>query len=349
MVRQLHVRHVALVFVLVIFCGGAMAADGPGDRAGPKMLTAYAYVSVKPIPGAGDEMMAYTAETARSSIPGVLFKKLTVVSQGTVEQAMERALKAGADVFLHLRVNPPKKIKHTFRAQVWNPSEDGSRMDGKPIMVLVPVYFLRTYLTVEMSVATSGKWKRGRRTKFSSADAPPAEAGMIISETDIEKNWTKGLKITVPAAIGQAINKRFFRGVTMRIFRIRRDSSRSGKTKGGDNKPSQVGVQIELSNRSRTRIVDPTVTVQHYDGDLKRWEPIASYFDATMPAAPKWTFSGAAIEPGGKGVSEWVMLSLSDFRTLKKRKCRFILRAGPIMRAPAPARSLHPLDTGKSR
>ena len=71
----MYVQGAVLVFAVAICSCLAPGADGPATPPEPKMMTAYAYVTVKAIPGAaGKEMAAYAGKMAREAIPADLFQ-----------------------------------------------------------------------------------------------------------------------------------------------------------------------------------------------------------------------------------------------------------------------------------
>ena len=317
---------------------GVAADKGPQ----PRRLKVYAFVTVKPVAGAAKATIEYVTRMATKGIPEELFEEVTVLADCPVTDARRKALGAKGDVFLHVKVDPPQQltqtIKHTYRLPR---GVGGGRWGGRggrggggagrgTVTVDRSIRILRSHVQVEMSIRNAGSWRRVKQIKLSSADAPPAEAGDIANDTDITEKWGKGVKVTTRAAVERAVNEYFFRNVTLRAI-----EGEPTAPAGDDEAPPKPTVRIELVNRGHCRITDATVTVEKFDTNRKRWEPMTGAAAGgggrggrASASSPVWAFP-ADVDPGEKALSEAVELSVQMFKAMTRERCRFVLHATP--------------------
>ena len=344
------VLSVVMGFIFLLGEAG-LAVAAPAKPPELKKLKAYAFVTVKPVSGAAKTTIAFVMKTARTSIPAAAFGELIVVTEGKLDEAKGQARDAKADVFLHVVVDNPKRVTLPVRWPL------GAILGGRGGRSSRSISTLRTHVGVQMSILNAGNYRRVKSVKLSSADAPPAEAGIIANDTDTTAKWATGVKITVPAAVERALGEYFFRGVTLKAVQSAPEDVDVDDI-DLDAGPPKPKIRIELTNRSHCRVTDATVTVERYDTNLKRWEPIDGYFrlgprgdrggrggrggrgdaggrgfqlQAVTNGSGKWTFL-EEVEPGEQALSEEQEVAINIFNTMTgKTQCRFVLHAAPAV------------------
>ena len=325
-----------------LLAAGTLAADPPAE---PTKLTACAYVTVRRTDLVSKAGLVRVEKAAREGIPEQRFGKLTVIAEGTLLEAKRKAADEEANVFLHVTVGEPARIRRrqtrTFR---WGRHSRRMGFDS-------PMSTLRCPMTVELSTPEGKAWRQAATVKLTSADVAGAEEDVPGDRTDIAEPWAKSVRRLARAGCEKALASHFLRNVTLKAV----ECEPSDVKDAADKDALKSFVKVELLNRSRCRIADATVTTERYNARMKRWEAIdaprgltswlerrfgrredARKEDAGQGAETiRWPIPGH-VDPGGKGFSEPRPVGEKTFMTMRKDKCRLVLHATPLIWRPGP-------------
>ena len=174
--------------------------------------------------------------------------------------------------------------------------------------------------------------------------------------------WGDGVKATVPAAVYRTLREYFFRGVTLKAEKVKAEKLKPDDI-DPEAGPPKAKIRISLVNRSHSRIIDAVVTVQRYNSQRKRWEPIDGYErlgaggrggrggrgrggrgggggggrgiaeaadDAPVAGHLTWKFA-EDIDPGEQVMSGELALTATLLGVMNRAKCRFVLQGTPAV------------------
>jgi len=347
----------------------AEPATQPAAPARPKKVTAYAYVTVRPPRGASKATKAFIAKAVADAIPAERFERLTVGKAKTLAKSKIAAVEAKAQVFLHLICAAPRLVEFTQkigsatvmyqvgpRRRRRRPWRRG-RGDGGDLEITL--YTVRTPLTVEMSVAAGAQWRAVRTVRLTSAEVPGAERDEARKPEDLTQPWARALGLMTPAACQRALLLHFLPNVTLRAVECEpvdpaKADADAEDEDGREPQAPQTLVKMELTNRSHCRITDASVTVERFNEARKRWEAIDGprglqawlrRFGRNRDRNAKtlsWPVP-ADVDPGEKAFSEKRPVGEGIFQAMKKRKCRLVLHATPVVWSLRPSRLAHAL------
>lgn len=352
-------RKILVVLVLMQLLTTTLAAERQPSQPAPEpqKLVAYAYVTVRPSNLASKATHKFVIRAAQRAIPAGRFEKLTVATEGTLNEARKKALGEKAQIFLYVIMGEPTKITYRRRVRV-------RRGWGRRGSVSVPQPFctLRTPVVVELSAAPKGQWQQVGTVKLTSADVAGAEEESPRDIKDISGPWGRAARTVVPAGCERAINRYFLRHVSLRAIEC--EPAKSGSAGGEDAQSARTPIQIELVNRSHCRILDATVTAEQYNESRKRWEPVGASGpiqrlldvldrrtggDGSGAGQPDgeiiWTVP-AGVDPGEKALSRKMGVSDAVLLALRGKKCRLVLHATPAvwtLRPPGQPHRLKPV------
>ena len=351
MIRRTSALSLIAISIVLLSAASVGAAEAEKPKPQLRKLKAFALVTVKPVAGAEETTAPYIIKLAKEAIPAGAFEQLTVLTEGKLDAAKTQAREAKADIFLSIVIANPERVKIPLPpvAALLGGRGRGGRRRRRTIDVL------RTHVAVQMSVLSGAKWKPVKAVKFSSADAPPAEAGLIMPNTDIAEKWGAGVKATIPAAVYRTLGEYFFRGVTLKAEKVKPEKKLKPDDIDPEAGPPKAKIRISLANRSHCRIIDAVVTVQRYNGQRKRWEPIDGYerlgvggrrgggrggrggrgiAEADDAAAEfgdqTWKFA-KDIDPGEQVTSAELALPATLLAIMNRAKCRFVLQGTPAV------------------
>jgi len=316
----------------------------PTKPAEPRRLTAYAYLTVVPPPGATKTTKAFIAKTAGNALPAERFESITVGTEENLAAARAAAIAAEADVFLHLTLAAPKL------AQFAQTTRWGRRSRT------MPVYVARTPLVLDMRVRNGAYWLTTRIVRLTSAEVPGAERDEFRRpDGNAASAWGRALRLMVPVACERALRLQFLPNTTVRAIECDPDDVDAAAPADMPDAP-QALLKTELTNRSHCRIADATVTIEQYNKGRQRWEAIDTprglggwlrryaergRDDTTVTLA--WPIP-AAVDPGQKAFSEVRPINEGVFQAVKRATCRLVLHATPLVRTLTPPRTPHPME-----
>ena len=298
----------------------------------PAKLTAYAFVSVRSTKLASKATRLGVVQACRKAVPQERFASLTVATEGNLKDAQLKASAEGAKVFLHVSVGAPKRITCARRVPIRRGRRRGSGSIEQPF------YTLRVPVMVEMSIPAGNPWRSVRTVKITSAQAAGAEDDFPADDKDISKAWPQTAAKTVTTACEQVLVEYFLRNIKLRAIEC--DPAPAAGDDDDDQVPSTV-VKFELVNRSHCRVLDATVTVESYDRQFKRWEPVgaprglrrwlgrrAGQGRTGQATDLRWPVP-AIVDSGEKAFSEERPVPEAIFNAMNSEKCRIVLHATP--------------------
>ncbi|HUU22691.1 MAG TPA: hypothetical protein VM389_09170 [Phycisphaerae bacterium] len=337
----------------------ALALAAPAQEAattapaGPRKLTAFAFVTVQPSKLASKATHLSVATACRQAVPAERFEKLTVPTDEKLADAQRKASAERADLFLHITVGAPKGVTYTRRVPIragrWRGSVD----------VEEHYYTLRCPVMVEMGIASGTAWRTVRTVTMTSAQAAGAEDEFPEDQTDISKSWPAAAGKTVRAAVERMLVEHFFRQAKLRAIECEPLAGGGDGDEGADAGPRTV-VKFELANRSHCRILDATVTVETYDSQHDRWDPVGAPRGLSRwiqrrfggggggdrgegsPENLSWPVP-AIVDSGQTAFSEERPVSETVFHAMNSEKCRIVLHATPATTTLTPPAFAAPL------
>ncbi len=360
---------IVVVFGLAWPAWGVAQTTRPAARGEPKRLTAYVHLSVTPPQGASKAAEGFIARTAAEALPKERFAAITVGDQESLTEARAAALKTDADVFLHLTFAPPKVVR--FKQAVgrgpfvlppggWRPGmrRGPGRRGGDPPEITV--YTVRTPLALEMSVRIGTRWRLARTSHLTSAEVPGAETDEFNAPEELTKAWGAAVRLMTPAACERALLLHFLPNITVHAIECEplspKKAPRPADGGGSADAPDvpQTLVKMKLTNRSHSRVEDATVTVERYVEAPQRWVAV----DAPRGLAAWLRRHGrrrrddttliwpvpALVDPGQTAFSEERPVGEDIYQAMKRRKCRIVLHATPVVWSLTPSRTPHRLE-----